>query len=433
VQYSRLCLAALAALALNACGGSGDPAPPPNNFRVAASDGITTLTWDADPGVEYWVFSSTDASLNTQNWLLLGEPRLFRPVTPPLVLCSLINGKTNYYTVNGRTGGGPGGPGAPTTAGMPRAAGSAWAGGSGLSGNLLGVGYAPIFICGPAQAASGIFVAVGAAGVIFTSADGRTWTARAAPAGFTSDLFAVAAFTASLNTPAAPNSRYVAVGAGGAALTSTDGINWTVGIAFNAANPAFRAVAVSGSTFVAVGDNGTVQTTTDGTSWTARTSTTTANLTAVSCAIGRCIALGAGGIIVTSDDNGGTWTQRAAIAGAPALKALVFGNFNANADNTGLVNIATWIAVGDGGVAARSFDNGVTWITQTIGGAGNLIGIGYTTRFVALDVTGNAFTSNTGESWSAPIAIGSVNLRAMVGSGFGYVAAGDAGATSSSF
>jgi hypothetical protein len=62
---------------------------------------------------------------------------------------------------------------------------------------------------------NGLFVAVGDGGAILTSPDGVTWTPRTS--GTSNTLFGVTY----------GNGLFVAVGDGGAILTSPDGVNWT--------------------------------------------------------------------------------------------------------------------------------------------------------------------------------------------------------------
>ena len=118
-----------------------------------------------------------------------------------------------------------------------------------------------------------------------------------------------------------------------------------------------------------------------------------------------------------------------------------------------------YVAVGDAGTIVTSKDGGVTWITQTTPIVSNLVGIAAETQlvyvatpvvdpslgfisiaqFVAVDNTGNAYTSPNGYTWtSVPVSTGTTStnatsLNALVSSGFGYVAVGNAGATASAF
>ena len=74
---------------------------------------------------------------------------------------------------------------------------------------------------------------------------------------------------------------FVAVGASGTFLKSTDGTTWTeVNTTINGSSisSSFNGVTYGGSTFVTVGPSGTILTSSDGTSWDNRTSGTTNNL-----------------------------------------------------------------------------------------------------------------------------------------------------------
>lgn len=163
---------------------------------------------------------------------------------------------------------------------------------------------------GVATPGTGSFVAVGAAGTIISSIDGTTWTT--ATSGTTQPLYA-ATFG---------NARYVAVGAGGAIVTSTDGTTWQT-VASNTSSD-LRAVALgtfltttgTGTTatstttsiFVALGAAGTLVTSSDGVTWTVR-SPISANRTNAVTFGGQFVAVGNAGTIYTSVD-GIVWVAR---------------------------------------------------------------------------------------------------------------------------
>jgi hypothetical protein len=151
-----------------------------------------------------------------------------------------------------------------------------------------------------------------------------------------------------------------------------------------------------------------------------------------------------GTILVSS--NGATWGQ-VYPSGTPTLinlrQVASFGSL--------------YVAVGDAGTIVTSKDNGATWYTQTLSGAPNLVGVtaesqlvandvidGWlgivpSVQFVAVDSSGNAYTTKSsltsvnGLTWNGPFPTNSTSLNALVSSGFGYVAAGNAGATSYAF
>jgi len=226
---------------------------------------------------------------------------------------------------------------------------------------------------------------------------------------------------------------------------STDGVVWAVGNTANSnstANPsnhALRSLTQVAGTFFAVGDAGTILSGTDGITWTARTSGTANNLNGVTHG-SIYVAVGDSGTILTSAD-GATWAS------------ITSGTTNILRQASSIGN--TYVAVGDSGTVSTSVDSGVTWTAQTITGAPNLVGIAANaqhatlditgvaftstaiaanSRFVAVDSSGNAYTSTDGVTWSsAAIPTGAASLNALVSSGFGYVAAGNSGATVTSF
>jgi hypothetical protein len=93
---------------------------------------------------------------------------------------------------------------------------------------------------------------------------------------------------------------YVAVGAGGVVHTSTNGSSWTSnGIA---GKPTLFGVASGGGLFVAVGPAGTNYSSPDGSTWTAANSSILKTLRSVTYGAGRFVAVGANGAAVWSDD-----------------------------------------------------------------------------------------------------------------------------------
>lgn len=169
---------------------------------------------------------------------------------------------------------------------------------------------------------NGLFVAVGMNGAVQTSPDGSTWTIRTSPAYHWRSV----TYSPTLD-------RFVAVaqgGAGGRAMYSDDGINWTdVALPGAAPNGHWYGVAWSAddSRFVAVGWTTTGVTTpamfsSDGTSWTTVTGTTGDQWTdvAYSPALGRFVAVGAttsgsaDPIVMYSDNGGSGWTRLDAAA-----------------------------------------------------------------------------------------------------------------------
>lgn len=430
------CLLLAALPLLGGCSGSGSSAAPPADFSATEGDGRVTLTWTAVPEVNYWLFSATDPSLTAFVWTSLPNAYVSQNAVSPFYMCGLYDGTTYYFAANGRIGGGPGGSSSPTVPAKPtNHANSLWSASAVPStSNLYGVGYASLTTCSNNTAsATGSFAVVGASGVIATSTDnGANWASQTSPAA--TDLYAVAGYAANQNNPANPALRWVAVGAGGVSVYSTDGITWTVGRA-DLGNPALRSLTQVAGTFFAAGDAGTILSSPDGITWTARTSGTTNNLNGVTHG-NIYVAVGDSGTILTSLD-GNTWTSRTS------------GTTNSLRQVTSFGSII--VAVGDGGTIVTSIDGGSTWTSQTLPGTPALVGVAAESRYVANDVVdswlgivpnfqfvavdsiGNAYTTKSsltsanGLTWSVPIATGAPSLNALVSSGFGYVAVGASG------
>lgn len=149
-------------------------------------------------------------------------------------------------------------------------------------------------------AAAGTFFAVGVEAerfrdVILTSSDGLAWTRRDAGTG--SDGFG-------LKAACHGASRFVAVGAGGAIVTSLNGVSWipaevdfTSDLAINDLND----IVFGGGLFVAVGSAGTVATSSDGLIWTLQ-QVGTNDLSAAVFANGMLYCVGDHGFIAKSRD-----------------------------------------------------------------------------------------------------------------------------------
>jgi len=142
-----------------------------------------------------------------------------------------------------------------------------------------------------------LYVAVGADGTVITSTDGTTW--KSVAVNTTRDLrgvtFGVLTTITGLTTTA--TNVFVATGAAGTVLTSNDGLTWTLQspISTNTVN----AVAFGGR-FVAVGNAGRIYTSADGASWQAQASGTANDLTAIARTSDGYVAVGAAGTTLTS-------------------------------------------------------------------------------------------------------------------------------------
>jgi photosystem II stability/assembly factor-like uncharacterized protein len=446
-----LLIVAMVTSMLGGCLDNGSSAPPPTNIIPIAGDGRVMLTWTGDPGVDYWLFTATAPSLTAFNWTGLPNARAFIRVSSPFYLCSLFSGTPYYFAMNGRTNGGPGGDSSPTVSATPYDASANWVApapptnGVPITANLNGVGYTSLTTCSYTNptSAAGSFAAVGAGGAIFTSTDGKTWVDHTSASTISSDLYAVTGYAANQNYPSNPALRWVAVGAGGVSVYSLDGNSWAVGNPFNSnslANPSnqtLRSLTHVAGTFFAVGDGGTILSSSDGITWSAHNSPSVSSSNLYGVTHGNIyVAVGDSGTILISGD-GNTWAVRTP---TPSISSTL-----RQVASSGSV----YVAVGNAGTIVTSKDSGATWTALTLGTADlvgvtaefhlaanaiadPVLGVVSIAQFVAVDSTGNAYTSPNGINWTSKASTG-ISANALVSSGFGYVAAGNAGATAYAF
>ena len=390
VRLAALCCVALA---LSACGGGGKSASPPTEVTATAGDNQVTLTWNAESGVEYWVFYATDPTVSPENFVNVAGSKVIRGANTPQVVFPLVNGTTYYFTLNGRTDGGPGGSGTPVVSATPRPSGVVWTAGTPLGTFNLN---AATFGAGAG------FVTVGAGGQVFSSGNGKSWTAQTS--GVTNDL----------NGVAYVNGAYVAVGNAGTTLRSADAITWTTA---TAGTQDLYAIAQQGAAAVAVGAGGTVITSANGTDWTAQTSGTTVALRGVALGNSLYVAVGDNGTILTSTDLV-TWTRQSSGVAAN-LRSITFG-------------LGLFVAVGDQGTILTSPD-GVTWSLATNPTTDALDAVAVGSQFVAAGANGRILTSADGATWLPAASGTTATLLGLGSAGTGYVAVGAAGTNLSSF
>ena len=209
------------------------------------------------------------------------------------------------------------------------------------------------------------YVAVGlptaGVGVIETSPDGITWTARNSG---TPDM---------INGVAWGNNKFVSVEWWPS--TSPDGITWTAQSGTSGNH--LDGITWGNNKFVAVGRNGMIYTSPDGVTWTNQSSPTSNNLICVIWANNEYIAMGGSGTILSSPD-GAIWTNRTS-GTSNNINWVAWGNNQ-------------FIAVGDNGTMLSSTD-GATWTSQTSGTSNALYGITYgNNKFVAVGVSGTILT-----------------------------------------
>lgn len=199
------------------------------------------------------------------------------------------------------------------------------------------------------DSANGLFVAVAIDGTnrVMTSADGITWTARAA-----SEANQWQAVTYG-------NGLFVAVARSGTnrVMTSPDGITWTARSAAEANS--WYQVTYGNGVFVAISADGTnrVMTSSDGITWTARSASEVAQWRGITYGNGYFVAVASGGSgnrVMTSAD-GITWVSRTAAVASIAWNCVAYGN-------------GVFVAVGSGGIGINKImtsPDGITWTERT--------------------------------------------------------------------
>jgi hypothetical protein len=291
------------------------------------------------------------------------------------------------------------------------------------------------------------WVAVGAGDEILVSPDATSWTSvteqpltqgaytTAAPFGLVTDGittiaasggltsarvgFYVAtngteAFNTYVATQSAPydlaahGGRLVAVGEGGMALVSSDGLNWSPRTS-GTASDLFRVRYVGGK-FVAVGSSGALVTSPTGDAWTERFSGTSLGLAGVAENGGLTVAVGVDGVIVTSTDWA-TWT---------AQYSTVFNNLNGVEAGAGV-----FVAVGDAGTILESAD-GTNWTAEASGVTDALYSVIFDNgEFIASGESGTVLTSSDGVTWAQHTIATPVSLYAVTADSDGYLILGD--------
>ncbi len=128
LRFFQLIVPALVAgLLSTSCGGGGSASPAPTGLTVVPGDTTATASWVMVEGVEYWLFVVPTATApvpvsNLSNWIGLAGGSTFLKAGSPFTVTNLVNGTSYSFSVNGRSSGGPGGPGANSVTATPVAA-----------------------------------------------------------------------------------------------------------------------------------------------------------------------------------------------------------------------------------------------------------------------------------------------------------------------
>lgn len=415
---------ALISLLLSACGGRGSSAPPPvGGITVTPGDGQVVVTWVAEPGVEYWMFYAPTSSISTTSLSNTSGLRGLINVTSPYIVTGLANGQLYSFTLDGRYDGGPGGPGTPSVSAVPRPAGTTWTAGAAMgSADMRGLAWGAI--TAPAAASSSnYYLAAGASGALYQSTDGVT------TAGLNWTQNTSSGITANLNAAVYTLGKFIVVGDAGSIYSSADLATWSAGTSINGQN--LNAVASNGARVVAVGNAGTIAYSADGLTWLAAASVPTSNhlYGVVYNSTGVWLAVGAGGTLLTSTD-GSTWTAQ--VSGTMVdLKAAAFRAATSTTTTLPTASTTTtpaaYVAVGLGGLVLTSSD-AVTWSAQTLVGAADLLAVTPVySQFLAVSAGGAVYTSPDGTTWTAQTSGTSLPLYGLANAKGQFVAVGQAG------
>jgi hypothetical protein len=377
-QYYTFIMVAATAMLLSGCGGGGSTAPAPGNVTAVAGDSSVTVSWDMQPGVEYWLWAGPGTNISPQNCSSTPGCTTTGPglggATSPQVFSNLLNGTTYSFSINGRIGGGKGGPGSAAVTATPRLAGATWNTGTPLANDLRGVVF------------GSTFVAAGTNGALFSSANGVTWAPLINPDTTVPkrNLYAI--------TYDSFHAKYVAVGAGGLILTSADTITWAQPTSNTTTEDLLAITNNAAGQLVATGTHGSILTSTDATTWIEiKNAAGNANsLYAITYGYGTTtgylfVAAGAGGTLLTSSDAA-TWNKIT----SPTTLDLHGVSYGAGA--------ATFVAVGASGALVTS-TTGDSWNLQTAIGSTWLNAVTYGRQFIAVDNVGSIFYSTDGLNW----------------------------------
>lgn len=223
---------------------------------------------------------------------------------------------------------------------------------------------------------------------------------------------------ANLNAVAAnPQGRFVAVGDGGNATTSVDGINWAALVMGTSKN--LRGIECHQGTFIVVGEGGLIMRSIDGQAWTTRAApNATVNLTDVACDGDRWIAVGANGTagaIIVSDDDGMSWANISENAGTRGNLCVEYGD--------------AWVVGGAAGQILTSPD-GLNYTSRVTNVVSDINDVAfYNGLWLAATGTGTLRSSDTAATWIVGTAAIITNgvFRALEVSDGRWIMGGDQG------
>jgi len=410
-------------LLIGGCGGDDAPEAPAG-FAVTAGDARVQIEWDYLANLTYDLWWKEGAGvvareLDARSMSGIVWPALAsfwtNTVSGTTTTYYLENDRTYSFVMNARNGGSPASASTPSLTATPRYAGEVWtqknaagAAGSIPSGvTLKGVASNAHLIVNDGKSDTNpLFVAVGDGGAIHVASNAADWAAVSS--GVTQNLNAV---TYGIN--AGSSYYFVAVGDAGTILRCNyDNDDDAACTSWSAASSVpvssnLNDVVAGEAIYVAVGDDGVILTSSDGHGgWTQRTSGTAAHLYGVNYAYdedlddGYFIAVGAGGTILTSTD-GTTWTARTS-GTTQDLYALTYGIDRSVTAS----DVYYYVAVGAAGTVISAQSPSGTWTDQTAysGTTDDLYTVakGTRSRFIAAGANGTLIYSLTpGANWTS--------------------------------
>lgn len=289
-------------------------------------------------------------------------------------------------------------------------------------GNLGCLGYStdgsiwnvknPIMGAGAGQAGAGpgmifansIFVAGGVDGLLYTSTDGVTFSAR-----LNADITSVATIR-SLTY----GTKYVQSQDGGLINTSTDGITWTSQT--SGTSSSINCLAYGNSAYVFAGGLGLISSSTDAVTWTARTSGTSSTIYALTYGGGLFVygGVGAVGTALGTSTDGTTWTARSSAPAATVL-SVAYGSSATNP-----------YIIGCNSGSIRSSTDAITWTARTSNTSSAVYCLAYNGSVFVYGTAGGGIGSSTdGITWVARTSNTSSSILCMTNNGTTFYGGGN--------
>ena len=220
--------------------------------------------------------------------------------------------------------------------------------------------------------ANGTFVAITETGKIYTGGI-LGWTLQTS--GVTTALYGI------FYDNVSASHKWLVCGAAGVMLTSTDAQTWTARTT-GVTEKLYDVTIYSTTTYIAVGEDGQIITSPNAVTW---TSHATGSLALYTVTVGNpstgvyvALAAGASGVILKSTDSGATWSTQSKTVYDTAGNTLTIGRINQigwfdwTDPNTN--NIKNYVAVGDDGLVMTS-TNLSTWTAQETNSTAHILGL----------------------------------------------------------